>query len=146
MSKELNPTKRQIIFTLLWALLASHTALAQTRGQRSSHTTFSHPLPTLEGNKLAVEVVEVTYGPGAASPAHSHPCPVIGYVLEGVVRTQVKGEPEATYKAGESFYEAPNRVHLVSANESDKEPAKFLAFFVCDHDAPRSSLVKGDPR
>ena len=29
---------------------------------------------------------------------------------------QVKGEPEALYKAGQSFYEAPNGIHAVSAN------------------------------
>ena len=46
---------------------------------------------------------------------HSHPCPVIGYVLEGALRTQVKGRPEAIYKTGESFYEAPNSVHGISS-------------------------------
>jgi quercetin dioxygenase-like cupin family protein len=35
----------------------------------------------------------------------------------------VKGEAEAIYKAGESFYEAPNGVHLVSADTTiDKTP------------------------
>jgi quercetin dioxygenase-like cupin family protein len=99
---------------------------------------FSHSLPDLDGRHLKVTLVEVTYGPGEYSKPHSHPCPVIVYVLEGALRTQVKGEPEATYKAGESFYEAPNGVHQVSANASQKDPAKFLAYFVCDHDVPLS--------
>lgn len=47
---------------------------------------------------------------------------------------QVKGEPEAIYRTGESFYEAPYGDHLFSANASDKEPAKLIAYFVCDHD------------
>ena len=47
-----------------------------------------------------------------------HPCPVIGYVLHGAVRMQVKGGPEALYQAGDSFYEAPNGIHLVSKNAS----------------------------
>jgi quercetin dioxygenase-like cupin family protein len=50
----------------------------------------------------------------------------------------VKGEPEAIYRAGESFYEAPNGVHLVSANASSTEPAKLVAYLICDHDAPLS--------
>jgi quercetin dioxygenase-like cupin family protein len=50
----------------------------------------------------------------------------------------VKGEAEAIYKAGESFYEAPNGVHLVSANASAAEPAKLLATMICDHEAPLS--------
>jgi quercetin dioxygenase-like cupin family protein len=54
------------------------------------------------------------------------------------LRTQVKGEAEAVYKAGESFYEAPNGVHLVSANASKARPAKFIAYFVCDQETPLS--------
>jgi len=97
---------------------------------------FSHALPQLDGNHLQAKIVEVTYAPGESSAAHSHPCPVIGYVVEGAVRMQVQGEPEATYKAGETFYEPPNGVHAVSANASRDARARFIAIFICDHDAP----------
>jgi quercetin dioxygenase-like cupin family protein len=116
-------------FRLTAARAAARTA--QEKNQRA-RLAFSHDLPRLNGDKLSVTVVEVNYGPGESSIPHSHPCPVIGYVVEGTLRTQVKGEPAATYKAGESFYEAANGVHLVSANTSDKERAKLLAYFVCD--------------
>jgi quercetin dioxygenase-like cupin family protein len=106
-------------------------------------TVFSRDLPKLDGGHLAAKIVEVTYGPGGASSPHSHPCPVIGYVLEGAVRIQVKGEPEAIYKAGESFYEPPNGIHQVSANASDHEPAKLLAYFICDHDTPLTVPIAG---
>ncbi len=138
----------------MWAWLASAISCAAVAGSHlvvarvpadatqekneRARVTLSHDLPRLNGDKLTVTVVEVNYGPGESSTPHSHPCPVIGYVLEGTLRTQVKGEPEAIYKAGESFYEAPNGVHLVSANASDKERAKFLAYFVCDHHTPLS--------
>lgn len=102
---------------------------------------FSHALPQMNGGHLNASIVEVTYGPGESSPPHSHPCAVIGYVVEGALRTQVKGEAEAIYKTGESFYEAPNGVHLISANASEKTPMKFLAYFVCDHDTPLSVAV-----
>ncbi|MGH9764773.1 MAG: cupin domain-containing protein [Blastocatellia bacterium] len=114
---------------------------SQDHGAERARIAFSHPLPRMDGNHLAVTVVEVTYGPGESSPPHSHPCPVVGYVVAGAVRMQVKGEPEKTYKAGESFYEAPNGVHLVSANASHKEPAKFVAYFVCDRETPLSVPV-----
>ena len=58
---------------------------------------------------------------------------------------QVKGQPETSYRVGESFYEPPNGVHQVSANASEKEPAKFLAYFACDHEAPLSSPVSERP-
>ena len=126
--------------------LSVATVFAAENGRRSSRTAFAHALPAMDGQKLGVDLVEVTYGPGAASPTHSHPCPVIGYVVSGAIRTQVKGEAEAIYKAGESFYEPPNGVHLVSGNASDKQPAKLLAIFICDHEAPLSAPAKGDAK
>jgi quercetin dioxygenase-like cupin family protein len=105
------------------------------RGE-AARMVFAHALPVLDGGRLQAKVVEVTYGPGESSEQHSHPCAVIGYVIEGAVRMQVKGEPEATYKVGQSFYEAPNGVHAVSANASKTERARFLAYFTCDHETP----------
>jgi quercetin dioxygenase-like cupin family protein len=106
-----------------------------------SRTVLSKSLPELDGHHLKATVVEVNYGPGESSHPHSHPCPVIGYVVEGAVRMQVKGETEAIYRAGESFYEAPHGVHEVSANASQTEPAKFIAYFMCDHEGPLSTEV-----
>ena len=97
---------------------------------------FSHALEALDGSRLKVTVVEVRYGPGQSSRPHSHPCPVIGYVLEGSLRTQVRGEPEAVYASGQAFYEAANGAHIVSANASTEKPVRFLAYFTCDRDAP----------
>jgi quercetin dioxygenase-like cupin family protein len=45
------------------------------------------------------------------------------------------------YKAGDSFYEPPNGIHLVSKNASAQQPATFLAYFICDHSAPLSVKV-----
>lgn len=109
---------------------------AQSRAGTSHPADFSHSLPQLDGSHLRATVVEVNYAPGEADKPHSHPCTVIGYVGQGAIRFQVKGGTEAVYKAGESFYEAPNGVHQVSANASDKEPAKLIAFFICDHETP----------
>jgi quercetin dioxygenase-like cupin family protein len=50
----------------------------------------------------------------------------------------VKGGPVAVYRAGETFYEEPNTVHLISANASDERPVRFLAIFTCDREAPLS--------
>jgi quercetin dioxygenase-like cupin family protein len=103
-----------------------------------ARVVLSTPLPALDGNHLKTTLVEVNYGPGEASPRHSHPCAVVGYVVEGALRMRVEGEPERTYQAGSSFYEAPNGVHAVSANASATVPAKFVAYFVCDRDTPLS--------
>jgi quercetin dioxygenase-like cupin family protein len=122
---------------ILAASLSATFSLAQSGAGADHPTNFSHSLPPLDGKNLRATVVEVNYAPGEADKPHSHPCTVIGYVAQGAIRFQVKDRPpEAVYKAGESFYEPPNGVHQVSANASDKEPAKLIAFFICDHTTP----------
>jgi len=115
------------------AVVRQHTEAPQAATEQP-RAPFSHALPHLDGDHLKATVVEVTYAPGESDPPHSHPCPVMVYVIEGSYRSQVKGQPEAIYHSGESFYEPPNGVHQISANASDKLPAKFLAYFVCDRD------------
>ncbi len=123
-----------------WKKLASAAAVVSCAAAlcraEAARIVFTHTLPVLDGGRLVAKVVEVTYGPGESSQQHSHPCAVIGYVIEGAVRMQVKGEPEAIYKAGQSFYEAPNGVHAISANASKTERARFIAYFTCDRETP----------
>ena len=126
---------------VLARFIVQHPAdVSQAKTERA-RIAFYHSLPQLGGGHLKATVVEVNYGPGESSEPHSHPCAVVGYVVEGTLRTQIKGEAEAIYKAGESFYEAPNGIHMVSANASDEVPLKLLAYFVCDHEAPLSSAA-----
>ena len=99
---------------------------------------LARSLPSMKGESLKVTVAEITYAPGAASAPHSHPCPVAGYVVAGAVRMQVKGEAEAVYRAGDSFWESANGVHQISANASSTEPAKFVVYFLCDHETQLS--------
>jgi len=108
-------------------------AAPQEKTPSRSRVAIAQALPRLKGDHLEATVVEVTYAPGGANATHRHPCPVIGYVLEGALRMQVKGQPEKIYNVGETFYESPTDVHVVSANASQSAPARFLAYFVCDH-------------
>jgi quercetin dioxygenase-like cupin family protein len=130
-----------LMLAILSVLLAGTWGLSQAASQETTpgesvRPAFSQALPQMDGSKLKVEVREVSYAPGGSSAPHSHPCPVIAYVTEGAIRSQVNDGPETVYKTGEAFYEAPNGVHGVSANASQTEPAKLLAFFVCDHETP----------
>ncbi len=95
---------------------------------------FSHAIPNVPGKSLVA--VEVVYPPGGASSAHhhAHSAFIYAYVVSGRIVSQVKGQPERTYIAGESFYEVPGAHHLVSRNASETEPAKLLAVFVVDSD------------
>ncbi len=98
-------------------------------------------LPALNGTSLDARLVEVTYPPGGSSTTHRHPCPVVGYVLEGALRMQLRGQPERIVRAGGSFYESPDDVHAVSANASSTAPVRFLAYFTCDRETPTSVPV-----
>jgi quercetin dioxygenase-like cupin family protein len=124
-----------------WDQVRSDTQRAEN--SERARVLLTEALPKLDGEHLKATVVEVNYGPGESSAPHSHPCPVIAYVAAGALRTQVRGEQEAVYEAGESFYEPANGVHAVSANASQTEPAKLIAYFVCDHDAALSVAAPG---
>jgi len=113
----------------------------QNPANNRTRTVLVTPLPKLQGAHLKATVMEVRYGPGESSLPHTHGCAVTAYVVQGAIRTQMEGEAETIYKAGGSFYEPPNTVHLVSANASATEPAMFVASFVCDHDTPLTTPV-----
>jgi quercetin dioxygenase-like cupin family protein len=95
-------------------------------------------LPRMDGANLKVHAIQVTYPPGATSTAHRHPCPVVGYMISGTMKMQVSEQPEATYKAGDSFVEMPTDVHRMATNPSADTPAVFLVTFVCDKETPLS--------
>jgi quercetin dioxygenase-like cupin family protein len=49
---------------------------------------------------------------------------------------QVQGGEQLTLGPGQTFYERPDDVHLISRNASNTEPAKFLVFFVKNKGVP----------
>jgi quercetin dioxygenase-like cupin family protein len=94
-----------------------------------------------------VLMLTVEYLPGGASLPHRHDAQVFVYVLEGELRMQVAGSPEVTLRPGQTFYENPSDIHVVSANASKTRPAKILVFMVKDKHAPasRDAKAKGAP-
>ena len=77
-----------------------------------------------------LSMLTVEYAPGESSPKRRHYGQVMVYVLEGTVRMQIEGQQLVTLTRGQTFYEGPEDVHLVSANASKTEPARFLVFKV----------------
>jgi quercetin dioxygenase-like cupin family protein len=108
-------------------------ALAQ---QTKVTPLMAQPLPGFSGPEKEGALAIVEYPPGTSSMAHRHNAHVFVYVLEGSVVMQVKGGQEVTLKAGETFYEKPDDIHVVSKNASATAPAKILTFFVKDKGAP----------
>jgi quercetin dioxygenase-like cupin family protein len=83
-----------------------------------------------------LRLITVNYPPGGESPPHRHNAQVFVYVLEGSVRMQVEGSPPVTLRAGQTFYEGPHDVHVISANASQTIAARILVFIVKDKRQP----------
>lgn len=77
-----------------------------------------------------VEVKEITMAKGQAAPKHLHPCPVVGYVVSGIVLFQIEGEKPLILKAGDAFYEPKNKTILHFDNASKDQPMTFVAFYL----------------
>ncbi|MBB3239791.1 quercetin dioxygenase-like cupin family protein [Pseudomonas sp. Tn43] len=122
---------RNLLAAAVAALSISAASAAEPPPGKVS-VVFDRPIPNLSGKSMKGVLVE--YGPGAASPSHTHPKTAFIYatVLEGSFRIKIKGEPEKIYNVGENFVEEPGSVHEVSANASDTKPARLLAVFVLD--------------
>jgi quercetin dioxygenase-like cupin family protein len=100
----------------------------------------SHALPNVPGKR--VTIVRVFYGPGGFTRAHRHAGSVTAYITKGEIRSQLAGGPVETFKVGQSFFEPPGAIHLVSANASNTEPAELIAVFVADEGAQLTTFIE----
>jgi quercetin dioxygenase-like cupin family protein len=117
------------------AALALHASSAQEQAKGAEGATvapvFAYQLPNLPGQTVTGVLVE--YAPGASSPPHHHTAKgsVVGFVLDGAIRSKVNDGPTRVYRAGQSWLEPPGAAHPVSANK----PARLLAVFVAEDGA-----------
>ena len=115
-------------------LLAGVGAYAQQPGiQRKPLLTEDGP----PGFQTIVNTLE--FAPGAREARHTHPGPLVGYVLEGTLVLEHEGRPTATYKAGEAFYVESGKIHF-GINSSDA-PVKFIATLIVEKGKPSSTPV-----
>jgi quercetin dioxygenase-like cupin family protein len=119
-----------LVGTLI-AAVGVGSAIAADNGPKVT-VVYDHALPNVPGKSLKGILVE--YGPGVATPGHTHPKSAFIYatVLEGAIRTSVNDGPVVTYRAGQNFSEFPGDRHTLDENASKTEPAKLLAVFVVD--------------
>ncbi|MCW5625626.1 MAG: cupin domain-containing protein [Burkholderiales bacterium] len=81
-------------------------------------------------------VLTVEFAPGFVDQPHRHDAHVFVYMLEGSIETRVNSGPLVTLNPGDVFYETPGDIHSETRNVSATKPAKFLVFFVKDHNTP----------
>jgi quercetin dioxygenase-like cupin family protein len=122
---------KNIKLAVVLLFLSTGTVMAQ---QAKVTSLMSKDLTEIPGREVLMITVE--YAPGGADPIHRHNAHAFVYVLEGSIVMQVKGGKEVTLMPGQTFYEAPDDVHVVGRNASSTKPAKFLVFLVKDQGAP----------
>ncbi|MDQ0008545.1 quercetin dioxygenase-like cupin family protein [Luteibacter jiangsuensis] len=131
------------IFKTFAFLLALSPGLvvAQDAGAPQATVTdlMSKALKDYPGKEITL--INVDYPPGAVDPVHRHDAHAIVYVLEGSIVMGVRGQPEKTLKAGETFYEGPDDVHTIGRNASKTAPARFVVFLLKDKKNPVLTLV-----
>ena len=122
---------KNIAVLVLSLSLTGGTLVAQDGTVKS---LLSKDLAGVPGKELLMITVE--YPPGGSDTVHRHHAQTLVYVLEGSIVMQVRGEAPVTLVPGQTFYEGPDDVHIVSRNASHTAPAKFLVFFVKGKGAP----------
>ena len=88
----------------------------------------SHALPGVAVDHIPV--VRLDFKPGEATGRHTHPMPVLGYVLEGAFVIKVEGRPEQRVTAGQSVLEPARVVIEQFDNASKTEPAVLIAHYL----------------
>lgn len=114
-------------------ILAAITAASAVHAHEGTVAPLlSADLPEIPGKEAVM--IRVDYAPGDFTSAHRHDAHAMVYVLEGSVIMQVEGQEEKILKPGDTYYENPDDIHLVSRNASETEPAKFIVFILKDKD------------
>ena len=123
------------VCALLFMSLSSVSHAAEVK------SLFNESLPELPKNQEVV-MITVEYKPGESTPPHRHNAHTYLYVLEGSVGMQVKGSEQVTLVPGDTFYELPDDIHIVSKNMSETETAKFLVLMIKTKGKPIMEFLK----
>ena len=131
-------TTRTLVYAA--ALMLSLGATAPAWSQQAAPATkvsqvFKQVIDEFPGREIIMVTLDIP--PGGGSAPHRHPGHhIFGYVLEGTYKLKIDQGAETILSKGQTFYEAPGQLHAVSANASQTEPAKILAFIVAESGKP----------
>ena len=87
------------------------------------------------GEREAVTAI-AEIAPNTDVARHTHPGPEVDYVLEGEITLMVAGQPERTFKAGDSFNVLAETPH---AARSGANGVKVLATYIVEKGKPLAS-------
>ena len=128
-----------LVVIMLLASLPAAAAAQSTAPRSVGKDLMMKDLADLAGKQAVVRANE--YPPGTSNPPHRHNAHVFLHLLEGQLIVQLKGGQPVTLKPGDTYYESPSDIHVVSRNPSASVTAKALVFMVKDIGAPATTLV-----
>ena len=129
-------TRSPLLLTPLVSL-AGGPLIAQEGTVKTLRSTGLAGDPGKELTMIAVE-----YPPGGSSPIHRHDAQAVVYVVEGTLVMQAKGAAPVTLRPGDTWYEGPDDVHVVSRNASAEAKARYVVFLVKAKGAPILTPVR----
>jgi len=106
---------------------------------KATVTAADQQIQLPSGGKPEITSMVVTIQPGGHTSLHTHPVPVIAYVLEGTFETRF-GEKINSYKAGDAVIE-PVNTPMQGFNRGEV-PTKLLVVMVGQEGQPNSAQVK----
>jgi len=119
-------------FGALSLLMLVPAIAQQPTVQRKVLLTQDLPIPGYQTVMAAVEIPA-----GGREGRHTHPGAVVVYIQEGTITFDHEGKPTMTYKAGDSFYIEPGKIHEGINNGTS--PVKAVATFVVEKGKPLTS-------
>ena len=133
--------QKAIFIAAVAALALAVPAAAQQAPVKPSPVTRV-PIGKTEvpGSNYEVITAMVTLQPGFKAGRHNHPGVVQAQVLEGEFMIQFDGEPEKTFKAGQSLEVPAGKIHNEGAVGS--VPAKLVAVYVVEKGKPLVNPIK----
>jgi quercetin dioxygenase-like cupin family protein len=123
-----------VAFSSLALLLVAPSAAQQPTVTRKILQKEDSAIPGYEVVLAAVEIPA-----GGREGRHTHPGLTMVYVQEGVLTLDYEGKPTATYKAGDSFYVEPDKIH--EGHNFGTTPVKVLGTFVVKKGMPITTQV-----
>jgi quercetin dioxygenase-like cupin family protein len=125
------PVALALLLVMVWVASArtQPAPAPDASGPRRSGEVARYPLTgPLEGYDAVV--LELNFGPGASAPEHRHPGFVVGYVVDGQMRTAVNHERDQLVPAGGTFFEPTGILHTAFGSANAEAPVRILAFMV----------------
>lgn len=114
--------------------LAAPPAAAQTQVLKER----TAEIPKGAEHEARMFVAEIA--PGGTGQLHTHPAPVLIYVLEGTLAFEPDGQEPREYRSGQAYMESANQRHRVR-NSSNSERLRLLVVQVADPSQPLHVIV-----